>query len=468
MGRKYILSAMTALPLALVVIPVQAQNATVQETQTLSVQDVVVIGPDTKLGTRAEEQKHGAQNSTDLRGDWRKYLSDNSLTQGLNTRPNAPPFIIFASSPIEIVSSPSSPAWLTERANAYQQAVLQAKENIANFIAGEAQSGRASALFNSAGQGIPSTGQNAAKNLSIMDKMLTLTDKTLDNEIKKYDAGWDGTGKTEAQRQERVVSMRRQYEENISASAKAFTSGAVPIYSAEGPTKNGYAVLVGLVVSDNMQKIARAISDPSVILPPDDPEPPIMQQIKTKVAQDPFFLTSTEGVRIMTDEKGQRSLVCFSGVPDTGDSMVTEKEAETSCRGRIAQFVAEQVVTNTRRTGGMAVDTLTATATAPTEKRVSFDQKLESQIKAETGRVPMTGLMQVDFFETKHHYSKQDMAIGVYVWNQDSAGAARRVKAVTESGAGGGGQAQTSPAVGSSGAPPAPVGRGMTTNPSKF
>lgn len=469
MTRRNILAAMAALGLASSMTAAHAQNATVQETQTQSVQDVIVSGPDTKMGANAGRQPVAPAKSSDLRADWNKYLQDNNLKEGTNSPPGAAtPFIIFMSM-VDVASSPTSPNWLLERSNAYQQAILAAKGKVANFISSEVKAGRTSTLFNSAGQGVPSIGQNVAKNLSVMDKMVTLADKSLDNEIKKYDAGWDGTGKTDAQRQERVVQMRRQYEEQISSGAEAFTSGAVPIYTGEGPSRNGYSVLVGIVVSENMRKIARALADPSVVLPPDDPAPPIEQQIRDRYQQDPVFLTSTEGVRIMTDEKGQRSIVCFSGVPESGDSMVTEQEAELSCRGRIAQFVAEQVVVDSRRSGGMAVDKLAPTDTAGAETRVSFDQKMQSQIKAETGKVSMSGLTQIGFYETKHHYSNQDMAIGVYLWNQETSAAARKVKALTEP-VRGDAQRQQAPSssAAASGPAAAPVGRGLTTNPSKF
>ena len=438
--------------------------------------DQVTPGPDTKVGTHLSAQKADAK-SVDLQRDWRSFLAESGLKEGQNEprSPQQQPFQIF-SGMVDVKSPPNSPDWLIERANAHQQAILQAKGKYADFIAAEVKAGRSSNLFKADGQGVPSMGQNVAQKLSAMDKMRVLADKTLDEQIKQFDPGWDGSGKSEAQRQERVVTMRRQYEEQIQASAQAFTVGAAPIYTAEGPTRNGYAVLVGIVISENMRKIARAIVDPSLKLAADDPDLPIAAQLAQRAKTDPLFLTSTEGVRVMTDEKGQKTLVCFAGVPESGDSMITQKEAQLSCQGRIAQFVAEQVVTDSRRSGGQAVDALAPVQPgAKPDSAVSFNQKMNASITAETGKVSMAGLTQIETFDLQHPYSNQDLMVAVYAWSQDSQASALKLRQENnqirrEMETAGQRPNLAAPGVGGASNAPAapPVNRGLTTNPSKF
>jgi hypothetical protein len=435
-----------------------------------TVQDVIVVGPDTKLGANAGKQAVNGQ-STDLFADWRKFLQDNGLHEGQNESqsPDQEPFQIFKAT-IEVTLPITDPRWLDERALAYEQAMVNAKSQYAAFLDTEVQAGRTSSGFNVKGAGIPDAGYEVAKTLSTFDRLRTLADKTLDEQIKLLDPTWDGTGKTAAQRDERVVQLRRRFEENVSAHSQALTVGATPIYTAEGPTRNGYSVLVGIVVSSNMRKIARAISDPNVKLPADAPEAPISKQIADRYAADPTFLTATEGVRVMTDEHGARVLVCFAGVGDTGDSMTTEKEAELSCRGRIAQFVAEQIATDDRKSGGMALDKFAPRSDGSVpESRASFNQVIQSRTQALTPQVAMTGLMQVGLYETQHHYAHQPMVVAIYEWSQASSASAAQLRRENDkdkprNAASAGG---TGNAVG--GVPAATdVNRGLSTNPSKY
>jgi hypothetical protein len=438
--------------------------------QQQKVQDVIVVGPDTQLGADAGKQVAVAQ-STNLRGDWMAFLSEKGIHEGQNEpqTPGQAPFQIF-SEQVEIHSKPTDPHWLDERAIASDQAVLGAKAKFATFLDSQVQAGRTSSLFQNKGQGIPAAGDKVAKALSIVDKMRTLTGKALDEQIKNIDPTWDGTGKTTAEQEQRVVMVRRQYEEQVKASAQAFATGATPIYTAEGPTRNGYGVLVGLVISGNMQKIARAFSDPSIQLPVDAPEAPVAKQIADRYGKDPKFLSVTEGVRIMTDDHGARVLVCFAGVADAGDSMTTEKEAELSCRGRIAQFVGEQIAVDDGRSGGLAYDKLAPqqNGSGPND-RVAFDQKMKSTTTALTQQISMAGLMQIGYYETEHYYTKQPMVVAVYEWSQASGATAQRLRHENEPR--GNSAAANSEGVGaaSTGIPAAAsVGRGLSTNPSKF
>jgi hypothetical protein len=432
--------------------------------------DVSVVGPDTQLGADAGAQPVNAH-SADLRGDWQAFLQEKGLNEGQNepAQPGQAPFQIF-SEVGDISLSPTDPGWLDARAAAYGQAILKAKAKYVEFLDSEISAGRSSKLFKKSGTGIPSAEDKVAQTLSTMDKMRTLTDKALDAQIKNYDPTWDGTGKTQNDRQDRVVMMRRQYEEQIQTSAQGFTTGAAPIYTAEGPTRNGYGVLVGIVISENMQKIARAFTDPSIVLASNAVGLPIRRQIGDRYRTDPTFLTATEGVRIMTDEHGARALVCFAGVMDTGDSMTTEKSAELTCQASIAEFVSEQVASESSAHGGVATDTLAPQGPGTVaERRTEFNKELRDETTAFTPRISMSGLMQIAYYETQHQYTHQPMVVAVYEWSQGSSAIAQQLKRASETP---GNVVQAAPADGSAARPTVPaattVDRGLSTNPSEY
>jgi hypothetical protein len=461
--RRYAAGVAAAI---LVVSPLFALAETPQPT----VQDVIVVGPDTQLGADAGKQSVNGQ-SKDLRGDWQAFLTERGLHEGQNEpqSPDQGPFQIFMAVG-DVKLATTDPRWLDERAVAYEQAMVAAKEKYAAFLDSEVQAGRVSSLFERKGLGIPDFGDEAAKTLSTLDRMRTLADKALDEQIKTLDPTWDGTGRTAAQRDERVVMLRRSYQEQISAHSQALTIGATPIYTAEGPTPNGYGVLVGIVVSGNMRKIARAISDPTIKLPADAPEAPVAKQIADRYREDPTFLTATEGVRIMTDEHGARVLVCFAGVSDSGDSMTTEKEAELTCRGRVAQFVAEQIASDSRNGGGMAFDKLAPVQnSSEPDTRVSFNKQMQSRIKATTPQVSMSGLIQIGLYETQHHWAHQPMTVAIYQWSQASSATAQQLRRENDQEKAPGGSNATASGTGPSGVPAATnVSRGLSTNPSKY
>src|SRR5260221_2618915 len=148
------------------------------------VQDVIVVGPDTKLGANAGKQNVVAS-SKDLRADWESFLKEQGIHEGQNAprTPDQSAFQIFKSIQ-DVKSRPNDPNWLAERANAYQAAILDAKKQFAEFLTSEVKSDRLSSVIDSKGQGVPELGTKTAGTLSVFDKMRTLADKALDAQIK--------------------------------------------------------------------------------------------------------------------------------------------------------------------------------------------------------------------------------------------------------------------------------------------
>ena len=426
------------------------------------VKDVIVVGPDTKLGADAgKEIVKGT--SKDVLQDWKEFLSSHGLHEGLNPSQTADQssfYIVMGRA--EVKASPQDPNWLYAHGDAYQQAILGAKQSFAESLKADVKSDRLNTIFHNVGQGVPEIGDKVAEKLSVIDKMRTLTDKSLDAEIKNYDPSWDGTGKTETDRQRRVVTLRNQYEEQIAASASAFAVGAMPIFEAEGSGQDNYQVLVGMVISENMRKIARAITDNTIQLSLLPPEDPVVKQIDDLYTKNPAFITATEGVRIYTDEHGARVLVCFAGVPEIGDSMVSEGEAKLLCQGRIAQFVGETIVVAKTGDGGVINDVLAPQGNSPDpESRTSFNKKFEFKVRATTGIISMSGLSQIGHYETRHPYTHQRMLVGAYLWSQALSNQAQQLRSQNSPGT-----TRTPVTLGTNGQ--APVNRGVTTNPSKF
>ena len=153
--------------------------------------------------------------------------------------------------------------FMDSRNRSYIAAVLEAKSIMAEYLSLE-MSSNSSFIIESFGNEAAPPLTEAVKPLSIMDKASKLTGLALDNEIKKFDPEWDGTNKSDADRNVRLAEARELIELDFSSKARAFLQGTTPIFNAEGPDDEGnYTVVVGLVWSPRSTLVAESVYNPT-------------------------------------------------------------------------------------------------------------------------------------------------------------------------------------------------------------
>ena len=351
---------------------------------------------------------------------WYEWLNDEGLTEGKNENANGPFFI--SKSRANVNKPTSSKNWISSRNAAFETATLNAKGNLAKAIKTLIETERSlSLLAQGGGDPLPII-KEADEKLSVMDKAMALTDKALDQEIKKYDPGWDGTGKSKEERDQKRVELQDSFAKNIAAQARRFISGSLVAKIIEGPNKKGiYEVLVGVVWSPALGRVAAAMYDEGVHLAPTKPSKPIRVQIAKMVADNPHLLATTEGVFVRRNEKGEKVLISFAAVPMSRSSTLNENKSRLNATSYIAQFISEAVVSNQATSGGQILQVYEDGSTA-----VFDNEMFKEQITATSKKVAISGLVRLFQWDGEHPHSNQSIFVGVYVWSPTTQAVAKQ------------------------------------------
>jgi hypothetical protein len=370
---------------------------------------------ETELATSSTEQVAKLEGSRTPMASFEDWLDENEMTEGVNFKEDGSLFVIVYDE--QVVNAKGDPKnvrnrWVQARNVAYSRAVLNAKAQIADAVSAEVTSARSARVLDIGGDTLPPVLTGPAKQLSIMDKALTLAGKELDHQIQKFEPEWDGTGKSEAERQKRLVQYRETYKESLGAVSRLFTTGALPIFTAEGRDEDGnYVVGVGMVWSTKTQFIAEAIFDSALALPKDDPEPSIRDQLKLALNNNPDFLAVSSGVRLWTNENGEQTIIAIVGLDRTKSKQRNRRESGLRGRSMIAQFVAEQVEAKDQAETEMVTDQLVDGSSE------TFDAgEFNSAIAARSKTIRLSGVSRAFRWTGKHPASKAKMLVDVWAW----------------------------------------------------
>lgn len=415
--KMLVVGAVLALALSATENLALAQQTSVTTEVTVTTEQLY-NSPEMEVGTSSEKQYAGISEKTPEER-YEEFLSEMEMSDGVNFRESGSMFFVAYAD--ARVSQAKKGQWVQIRNIAYSTAILNAKALIADYVATEIGSERASEVLEFGGDVAPPATEKAVKQLSVMDKALALTDRALDAEIKKFDPSWDGTGKTEDERHQRMVTMQEQYKSTLAARSRLFLSGALPILNIEGNDIDGnYVVGVAIVWSPRTQLVASAITSDAVQLPLDTPEPPIRQQLQNILKSNPNFLAVSQGVRIWTNEKGEQTVISFSSVDRKKNKQLNNRKAGANARKMIGQFVAEMVVTADQASEQLTVQTL-----ANGEEETFNESSTNTLVEAKARTIKLTGVAKVYSWKGKHPETNANIQVDVYAWTPLSRGLAQ-------------------------------------------
>jgi hypothetical protein len=247
----------------------------------------------------------------------------------------------------------------------------------------------------------------------LVEKSQVLADKAIDAEIKKYDQRWSGSP---AARADKVATLQQKLSENITSSTALFASGAFTAVQCEGPSDEDdgkYSVLVGLIWSPNLQKIAEAIWNPATQIPPAPPGLALKEQFSNLKNESPDWLAYTMGARVFTDEKGNRVVVGFGVAPKTSLMNVDRDRARLAASSAIQRFLGEKLVANSeehKRFEERGYKDGSST---------SFDTSgFSSRIDSVSKDFPLVGATEVTSWRGEHPWSKAGMQVVALAWSQ--------------------------------------------------
>lgn len=358
--------------------------------------------------------------ATDPNLRWAAYLKDHNLVEGVNTRGENTFFIAVGEAIVG--KNTNDKGFIDSRSIAYNKAMLVAKSELAESVGVELSSERANKLFELGGE-LPPSMEVVRENLSIMDKALVLSDKALDDQIRRFEPTWDGTGVSPEEKQRKIAIQQEIYTENLAQNSQLFLQGASPIFNSEGPSLGEYTVVVGILWSPNFARIAESMQNPTVVIEPGTSKGTIKSQIEIILTDNPDFLASTMGVRVWRNELGERTVVSFASASGVGSPIIAKKKTALISRSQIAQFIAESIVSN---------DTLSRNETVnyyDDDSHKAFDQgRYEREVTGKSKDIELNGASSVFIWKGLHPISKQKMVVNVTAWSPSSQKAMQAIK----------------------------------------
>jgi hypothetical protein len=352
---------------------------------------------DVRIATSSDEQTIEMAPKT-TREKWMAWLHEKGVQIGENVNST----IIIQDGEAKVRANPGNRKWVVARNAAFGIAELRAKSNLAEYVKLMIESGRFAELLKRGGETPPPMFQKPLKKLSIADKSRVLAEKGLDNAIKYFDPNWNGTGITKEQKRRKLITVQEQYGKHIAARARLFTSGSFVVTDIEGLDEDGeYSVLVGIIWSLKLATIAESVFNPAVQVQPVAAQAPIMEQLSNMEKEDPNIYCYTNGVRVWTNEKGQRVIVSFASVPASSSITIDRDQATLIARAGIQRFVAELAETKATNEG-----TFTYQETAAGND--TFDNnEFHRRIDARAESLALRGTIPIKSWRGMHLYGKK-------------------------------------------------------------
>lgn len=357
---------------------------------------------------------------------WKAYRLDKGIKkEGVNKKPDGTSYMIAYGEAI-VGKSLNDKGFMDSRNLAYSAALQSAKADLSRYLKVELNSNRAFIMEAFGGDSAPSIVEKIEKPLSIIDKANKLTGLALDNEIKKFDADWDGTNKTKDDIDAKIASQRELIIQNYASQSMAFLQGTTPIFNAEGPNDEGqYIVAVGIVWTPRSMLVAESIYNPTVV-PPKGPKKTLSIQERLDNLTDEE-LAGSLGLRAWWDEDGLPVILSFGQATAKGSPAIAKNNSALLARIQIQQFVSEQIV---------AEDSLSAlqdTRFYDDDNYQAFNEsKFLSKIESMSRTLPLSGVGTVLYKKVYHPITNKKIVVNVASWSPESNDLARNLKQLSE------------------------------------
>jgi hypothetical protein len=383
---------------------------------------VTRTGVDVNVGTTSSSNG-AAIVASNVEKQWADFLKaegnkngQGQFTEGSNTLPDGR-LLVYQSGKSEVNAAIGSPNFIAARNAAFGKSELEAKKNLAEFVATILKSSRGYDLAQQGAEDAPPMLQQALAPVSIAKKAAILTDKALDEQIRQFEPKWDGTGKTEEDKKAALIKEQTRYSSNIAASARLFTSGSFTVANFEGPdAEQHYSVLTGIIWSLRLADVATSIYSPG-----STPHvgatggPSLKQQLDTMSEENPDLYAVSGGARVWRDENGHFSIIAFGSAAGTSISAIDRDKATINARVFIQQFVGETIETNAE-----SKDAFTMQDTTDGVHTFNGDS-YNRNIAANAKDIALSGALTLGQWRGEHPAGKVKMQVVVLAWSPTSA-----------------------------------------------
>lgn len=344
---------------------------------------------------------------------WAAWKQREGLEEGQNRRNNS--LILVAQAQQRVLVEPGSTRWLAARSAAFSQAEMAARGDLARVMRFTIGSDRSLSVQDLGGDEAPENLKPVVQQLSVADKARILTDKALDNEIKKFDPAWRGDAPTEQKRSE-IVKLTSRVKEHVARHAEQYISGAFTAVQCEGPSEQddgAYSLLVGLIWSPKLARVAETIWNPTAPAIKNQPYRPLREQFEAFKKDNPEWLAYANGARVFTDENGHPVIVGFGVAPRSSLMSADQSRANLMAVAAIQRYVGEMVAAD----DGIKSDFSHRKYLDGNTQNLDMDAyNLAIALKAK--QMQLTGATTVASWRGEHPWSRTGMQVVVVAWTR--------------------------------------------------
>ncbi len=365
----------------------------------------------------------------------REVLSEKDWGVGYNSELKR--YLVIGEAPIAV--QPGDEGWPQARGEAYTNAMLAAKRELATFIGAEIsrRTGRSverpdqDAAFQAArAQAAKLRGDKVNPNaLSITDKVTLLAhqeiDKLIDEEKKEDPAAVN-------QAVEAVV-LRKEFSDRINLAASAETAGLASYQTFES---NNSVAVIAMFTEGTTYAMARAILGQGTVEASDSKKEPVSEYCRT--LESTGALMYTNGVRLRRDENGDLNLIAFAHAPaeyDDADFIeLALEEATLVARGEIRSFAGE-LLDNSSALDRASTTEKVADEARKLTTRYTSKSSYDASVKATADVLKIPGSALVYDYVYQHpdmvaNNDPRPMVCAVVTWNVSAAQSAAELGAI--------------------------------------
>ena len=324
------------------------------------------------------------------------------------------------------------PGWIESRMIAYEQADLEARSHLVDVWSQNLGVGRRLDFTENPDfrdgvvQDMKDIGEIRRTLNRWGKKAVRLTDAVLDRLISLADEDYDPADLNAMPPEKQKVVLEEMFRKSLSRVLTQALAGVAVIYTSEGRVGDEYQVLVGIIWSPNLSRVAWGIRN-------DSDTPPMAAKgvnVNQWIANLDTKLLNMWGTRVMVDDQGQFNVVAFAqaeparAAPDRRNAAIhrAKEIAENRARAMIVNFVAEKVVLKSNQDSQQIYQEREDTSSG-----TNITRSLRKVVQGRRQSLKISGLHTVKRWSATHPVTGQKLAGAVVVWSPSSRDMARRM-----------------------------------------
>ena len=324
------------------------------------------------------------------------------------------------------------PGWIESRMIAYEQADLEARSRLVDVLNQKLSTGRSLDFAENPDfwDGVVQDMKDISEIRRTLNrwgkKTVRLTDAVLDRLISLADEDYDPDTLNAMPPEKQKVILEELFSKSLSRVLTQALAGVAVIYTSEGRVGEEYQVLVGIIWSPNLSRVAWGIRN--------DSDTPLMAakgvNVNQWIASLDTKLLGIWGTRVVVDDQGHFNVVAFAQAEPARAALNRQNAAihrakeiaENRARALIVNFVAEKVVLKSNQDSQQIHQEREDTSSG-----TEITRRLRKVVQGRRQTLNISGLHTVKRWSATHPLTGQKLAGAVVVWSPSSRDMARRM-----------------------------------------